>query len=172
MFSRRNMLLLRACQVLPLEGSPCRHSKVDVHEAARPFSEGPTSWDRILDFVEELKVHRLRAVKDERSASPPVVAAFARDVDQHMRTQLGDALRPHVPRGLWYRRSIGFLPERLCCRQPELLALGPTRPSGYPPFRGPRLSGGALICARNRVAICQRPMCLRVAPGSGDDWSE
>jgi len=27
--------------------------------------------NRILDFVEELKVHRLRAVMDERSASSP-----------------------------------------------------------------------------------------------------
>ena len=54
--------------------------------------------DRILDFVEELKeLHRLRAVMDERPRALPSFAAFARDVDQHMRTRLADALRPHVP---------------------------------------------------------------------------
>lgn len=97
MFSRRNMLLLRACQVLPLEASPCRHSKVDVHEAARPFSEGRPRGPHSRLRRGAQGASQASGGNGRTTASAPVVAAFARDVDQHMRTRLADALRPHIP---------------------------------------------------------------------------
>src|SRR5947207_7024646 len=126
MFSRRNMLLLRACQVLPLEASPCRHSKVDVHEAARPFSEGRPRGPHSRLRRGAQGASQASGGNGRTTASAPVVAAFARDVDQHMRTRLAGAppsrsakrtfrrrghVRSHGARRLAERRSEEYTSE-------------------------------------------------------------